>query len=77
MEVAFVAVFRRLGVSLGTIGRTRDYMRQTFASEHPFAEYSFKTDGMRMLLMWREYEDLPEFNEVIVADAGGQLGWKP
>ena len=76
VEVAFVAIFRRLGVSLDTIARTRGYMRQTFSSEYPFAQYSFKTDGVRMLLRWVEYEDVPELNEVIVADVGGQLGWE-
>ena len=76
VEVAFVSVFRRLGVSLATIARTREYMRQTFNSEYPFAQYIFKTDGVRMLLTWKEFDDVPEFNEVIVADAGGQLGWE-
>ena len=51
-------------------------MRQTFSAEYPFAEYVFKTDGMRMLLAWRDYENIPELNQVIVADAAGQLGWE-
>ena len=76
VEVALVSVFRRLGVSLEAIARTREYMRQTFGTEYPFTEYDFKTDGMRMLFTWREFEDIPELNEVIVADAGGQLGWE-
>ncbi|MDA1348367.1 MAG: hypothetical protein O3A47_05820 [Chloroflexi bacterium] len=76
MELAFVSVFRRLGVSLEAIAGTREYMRQTFNAEHPFAEYAFKTDGVRMLLTWREFDAIPELNEVIVADAGGQLGWE-
>ena len=76
VEVAIVAVFRNLGVSLDAIARTREYMQQMFASEYPFSEYVFKTDGARMLLTWRDHAEAPEFNEVIVADAGGQLGWE-
>ena len=76
VELAFVATFRALGVSLATIARTRDYMRQTFTAEYPFAQYEFYTDGVHMLLQWQEFEDVPELNEVIVADAGGQIGWE-
>ena len=76
VELAFVATFRELGVSLAAIARAREYMRQTFTAEYPFAEYDFKTDGAHMLLDWWEYEDVPELNELLVADAGGQLGWE-
>ena len=76
VELAFVATFRKLGVSLATIARTRDYMRQTFTAEFPFAQCDFFTDSIHMLLQWQEFEDVPELNEVIVADAGGQLGWQ-
>jgi uncharacterized protein (DUF433 family) len=76
IETAVVAVFRSFGVSLSAIGRTREYMTQMFGSEFPFVEHKFKTDGVRMLLSWREYEDLPDLNEVIIADASGQLGWE-
>ncbi len=51
-------------------------MQTTFSSEYPFAAYRFKTDGMRLMLQWTEYEDAPILNEVIVADVGGQLGWE-
>ncbi len=76
VEVAVVAIFRQLGVSLEAVARTRDYMRATFSSEYPFAEHRFKTDGMRLMLQWTEHEETPQLNEVIVADAGGQLGWE-
>ena len=75
VEVAVVAVFRQLGVSLEAISRTRHYMQTTFSAEYPFAAYRFKTDGMRLMLQWTEYEEEPLLNEVIVADVGGQLGW--
>ncbi|MFH1140798.1 MAG: hypothetical protein V1724_03810, partial [Chloroflexota bacterium] len=76
IEVAVVGVFRGLGVSLETIGKTRDYAAQHLGSEYPFVEYEFKTDGHRMLLEFSQFE--PDFDprRVIVADAGGQLGWE-
>ena len=76
VEVAVVAVFRQLGVSLEAISRTRRYMQTTFSAEFPFSAYQFKTDGMRLMLQWTEYEEAPLLNEVIVADVGGQLGWE-
>ena len=76
IEVAVVAVFRQMGITLEAIARTREYIKTTFSSEHPFAEYGFKTDGMRLMLQWTEYEETPQLNEVIVADVGGQLGWE-
>ena len=91
VEVAVVSVFRKLGVSLAAIARTREYMQTTFSSEYPFAAYTFKTDGARMLLRISQLDEVPEPEEtiltldeepisletkVIVADAGGQLGWE-
>ncbi len=66
-------------------------MQTTFSCEYPFTAYNFKTDGVRMLLRLSESDEVPELREtfftldeepitaetkVIVADAGGQLGWE-
>ena len=38
IEVAFVAFFRNVGVSLQRIRRAREYVAQTFNVEYPFVE---------------------------------------
>ena len=50
-------------------------MAQTFNSEFPFAEYRFKTDGYHLLMSLAEVEPALPTDDLIVADAGGQLGW--
>jgi hypothetical protein len=50
VEVAFVSVFRSLGVSLQRIRRAREYVAQTFNADYPFAQYRFKTEGFHVLL---------------------------
>ena len=76
VEVAFVAVFRRVGVSLTAIAQTREYMQTTFSSEYPFSEYIFKTDGVSMLLNLSEWDEVPELNEVVMPDDGDRLAWE-
>ena len=76
VEVAIVAVFRKFGVPLNSIRRTREYMAQSFKSEYPFAEYKFKTDGYHLLMDLLEFEPIWDFRKLIVADKGGQLGWE-
>ena len=75
IEVAIVATFRKFNVPLGNIAKTRHYMAQTFNSEFPFAEYRFKTDGYHLLMNLGEVEPTLPTDNLIVADAGGQLGW--
>ena len=75
VEVAIVAEFRRFGLPLRSIARTRDYMAQNFNSEFPFTEYKFKTDGYHLLMRLREFEPILDVERLIVADEGGQLGW--
>ena len=53
VEVAFVATFRGLGVSLRNIRLAREYIAQTLNSEFPFVEYRFKTDGRHLLIDFR------------------------
>ena len=75
IEVAVVTTFRKFNVPLSNIAKTRSYMAQTFNSEFPFAEYRFKTDGYHLLMSLAEVELVLPTDDLIVADAGGQLGW--
>ena len=76
VEVAFVATFRGLGVSLQRIRRARDYAAQVFKSEYPFAEYSWLTEGHQVLLDLRTVEGDTSAGRLIAADRGGQVAWK-
>ena len=49
VEVAFVATFRKLGVSLGKIRYAHDFWGKHLHVEFPFAQYEFYTDGAGML----------------------------
>lgn len=75
VEVAFVAYFRRVGVPLSRIRKAREYVGKTFHSRHPFAEHRFKSEGQHLLMDYFRRDKHPSANELIVADAGGQLAW--
>jgi uncharacterized protein (DUF433 family) len=75
IEVAVVSTFRKMGVSLKSIRKARQYLAQTFNSEYPFAEYTFKTEGFHVLLDLQQFEVDTDMR-LIVADKGGQLGWE-
>ncbi len=75
IEIAVVATFREFSVPLHNIAKTRAYMAQTFNAEFPFAEYRFKTDGYHLLMALAEVEPAVPADDLIVADADGQLGW--
>ena len=77
IEVAFVATMRKLRVSLQRIRRARDYARQQFHSEYPFAEYVWQTDGKHLLADLQQIEEDTEIGRLIVADEAGQLAWQP
>lgn len=76
VEVAFVATFRELGVSLQRLRRAREYLAQTFHAEYPFAQMRLKTEGQHILLDLQEIEPDTEVGRLIVADAEGQIAWK-
>ena len=76
VEVAFVATFRNLGVSLQRIRKARDYAAQVLKSEYPFAEHSWLTEGHYVLLELRETVGQAFANNLVVADQDGQMGWK-
>ena len=78
VEVAFVATFRALGVSLQRIRRVHDFAAQILQSEFPFAEYRWQTEGRFMLLDLKEVEHEPLFDDVVIlGDVYGQEAWQP
>ena len=76
VEVAFVATFRALGVSLQRIRKARDYAAQVLKSEYPFAEHSWLTEGHHVLLDLRTVEGDTSVGRLIAADRQGQVAWK-
>lgn len=76
VEVAFVATFRNLGVTLQRIRIAREYAAQMFNVEYPFAQLQFKTEGTHLLMGLHQVEPTAEFNRVILADVRGQIGWE-
>jgi len=73
VEVAFVATFRKHGVSMPTVRRARKYLAETFRSEHPFAVHRLKTDGHHVLM---DFEDIAVADRrILVADMHGQMAW--
>lgn len=75
-EVAFVATFRKLGVTLPRLRKAREYLAQTFNSEFPFAEYRLRTEGVHVLLDLEEVEGDSEIPRLIIADKDGQMAWE-
>ena len=73
IEVAFVAFFRNLGLSLQRIRSTRAYAAQNLNAEYPFVEYRWKSEGTHLLMDFARSEQPDDFSMVVVADAGGQL----
>jgi uncharacterized protein (DUF433 family) len=73
IEVAVVAAFRKMGVSLKTIRATREYAQSTLKSEYPFAELRFKEEAKHLFLDSTQI-DVKE-GSVVQADQGGQLAW--
>ena len=76
VEVAFVATFRKLGVSLQRIRKARDYAAQVLKSEYPFADQSWLTEGHHVLLELRDIEGQSFIGHLVVADEHGQMGWQ-
>ena len=75
VEVAFVAFFRSLGFSMKKIRAARDYVATNITAEYPLAENRFKTEGMHILMEYHKFDPDPRFEQIIVADEGGQLAW--
>ncbi len=75
IEVAFVATFRRAGVTLRRIRRAQEYAAQVLNEEYPFAQFTWKTEGQHLLVELRELEDDAELNSLVVGDEHGQVTW--
>lgn len=77
VEVAFVVTARSLGLSLHEIRDTRNYFRQRFQVEFPFATYRFQTEGLKLLLDLQEVEPSEERGRLVLGGRAGQLAWAP
>lgn len=77
IEVAFVATMRKENISLQKIRKAREYARQTFEVEFPFAELRWQTEGTHLLLELTDILGDTELEKLIVADKAGQEAWKP
>lgn len=76
VEVAFVATFRNLGVSMKRIRQARNYAAQMLESEYPFAQYQWMTEGFHLLLDLSQLESDASVGRLVVADRQGQLAWQ-
>ncbi len=86
VEVAFVATFRKLGVSLKRIREARAYAAEALESEYPFVQHRWLTEGPRVMLDMKAL-DWPKARGAayasgktaaagpIVLGQGGQAAW--
>jgi uncharacterized protein (DUF433 family) len=72
IEVAVIAALRQFDVPLEHVRRAHDYLRHTFGVDHPFARFTFATDGHQVLAggFDRGFD-----RTLLAADAQGQLAW--
>ena len=75
VEVAFVAVMRRMGLKLDAIRNARAYIAQNLNSEFPFVENRFKVQGAKILMNLKRFDKSASKNKLIVISHGGQLEW--
>ena len=76
IEVAFVATFRKLGLSLQKIRKARAFAAHALNSEYPFAQYAWKTKGFHLMLEMRELEEDAEVGKLVAVDLDGQVDWE-
>ena len=76
VEVAFVATFRSLGISLQRIRRARAYASKMLESEYPFAERQWFSEGCHVMLGLRDLDSDAAIDDLLVADEHGQLTWQ-
>ena len=75
IEVAVVASFKRAGLSLPAIRRARAFAAASFGSDHPFAEYRFKSDGKVLLADLDQLEGAAGADKLVNVNRKGQLEW--
>jgi len=76
VEVAFVAVMRRMGLKLEVIKNAREYIAQQLHSEFPFVEHRFKVDGQQIIMDLAQFVTGAPKDKLIVVSEGGQLAWR-
>lgn len=76
VEVAFVAVMRRMGLKLDVIKNAREYIAQQLNSEFPFVEHRFKVDGQRIIMDLAQFVTGAPKDKLVVVSEGGQLAWQ-
>lgn len=76
VEVAFVAVMRKAGISLAQIKDTRNYVAKHLQSEFPFAQHKFMTDGQNILMSLAAFDGRATKNKLVLVDKGGQIAWQ-
>jgi uncharacterized protein (DUF433 family) len=74
IEVGVVAAMRKSGVTLNKIREAREFLREKFKTDFPFARYRFKTDGKTLLM---DYDQLAKAdkNKLLELNENGQLAW--
>jgi uncharacterized protein (DUF433 family) len=74
IETAVVAAMRRADIPLSEIKSGHDYFARALEVEYPFASHSFKADGKRIVLDYKEIDPDNKLGKLLYSD--GQLGWK-
>lgn len=76
IEIAVVAAMRKGGIKLSTIREAREYVRNKYKSEFPFADYRFQHDGKDLFL---SDKDVPGLKRGFLIRPGkrhgGQIAW--
>ena len=75
VEAAFIADFRKMKISMPKIRKARDYLMKRFDSEYPFAQFDIHTAGPHIVMDLIDAEPDADLENLIIADAAGQLGW--
>lgn len=75
VELAFVSVLRKMGVSLVAIKNHRDYIGKQLQTEYPFAHHRFKTDGKNIIVALSEFDTTASSRKWVFTNRGGQLTW--
>jgi uncharacterized protein (DUF433 family) len=76
IEVAVMSAFRKAGVPLNEIRRTREYFSQEFGSQYPFSQYRFKTDGKELFMDYEQVIGAEGKGMLLQPGKNGQLAWR-